>query len=122
METPLSPSDARKGAGFVSFLIGVLLLAVYIGGVALVLAVWLIEQKIGSSDAGTLAAIIGMALSVVFLMALVVNIVGLILGVVAVLHPKVAKERRFAAAGIAINMLPPLLYCLLILQLVVFPP
>ncbi len=122
MEPPLSHSNARKGTGFVSFVIGVLLLAIYVGGVALVLAVWIIEQKTGSSNPGTLAAIVGMGLSLVFVIALIVNIFGLLLGIVAVLHPKATNEGRFAAAGIATNMIAPALYCLLMLRLVVFPP
>ncbi len=122
MEPSLSHSNVRKGNGFVSFAIGRLLLAIYVGGVALILAVWIIEQTTGSRNAGTLAAIIGMALSPVFVIAPIVNFFGLILGIIAVLHPKAIHEGRFAAAGIATNMLPLALLSLLIVGQYVSQP
>lgn len=108
MEPSLVQSNARSGNGFVSFVMGLSMLAIYVGGVALMVAIGLIAERTGSSDLGNLGAIAGMFLGgPVFMLALVVNIVGLILGIIAVARPKVTNEGRYAKLGIAINMLPP---------------
>lgn len=116
MEAQVSQANPRKGKGFVSFIIGVVTLAIYILGVALiVVAVVAMNRNPASGSVGLLELLALVVGAPVFIAATIANLVGLVLGIVAWRSPPASNQRRYAIAGVVINLLPVLLYCVFLL-------
>ncbi len=116
MEARVSQSNPRKGNGFVSFIIGVATLAIDVLGLVLVIVAVLVMNGNPVSRSMVLLELLALVVGApVFLAAMIANLVGLVLGIIAWRSPPAANQRRYAIAGVVINLVPALLICILML-------